>query len=47
MATLPALEKPTAVVTETPVARPRKGFRKHWHLYAAISPSICSSSASD
>ncbi|MFI9564691.1 carbohydrate ABC transporter permease [Streptomyces rishiriensis] len=38
MATLPALEKPTAVVTETPVARPRKGFRKHWHLYAAISP---------
>lgn len=38
MATLPALEKPPAVVADVPVARPRQGFRKYWHLYAAISP---------
>lgn len=46
MATLPALEKPPAVVADVPVTRPRQGLRKYWHLYAAISPSTCSSSAS-
>lgn len=43
MATLPALEKPSATVAETPAARPKNGFRKYWHLYAAISPSTSSS----
>ncbi|MFI7500144.1 carbohydrate ABC transporter permease [Streptomyces sp. NPDC049687] len=38
MATAPALEKPPATVPATPAAQPRKGFRKYWHLYAAISP---------
>lgn len=46
MATLPAVETPPAVVAPTPVVQPRKGLRAYWHLYAAISPSICCSSAS-
>lgn len=47
MATPRTLEKPPAVVAEAaPVAQPRSGFRRYWHLYAAISPSTCSSSAS-
>lgn len=46
MATVPALEKPPVVMTEIPAVQPRKGFRKYWHLYAAISPSTCCSSPS-
>ncbi|MFJ6983333.1 MULTISPECIES: carbohydrate ABC transporter permease [unclassified Streptomyces] len=30
--------RPPAVTGGTPAARPRKGLRAHWHLYAAISP---------
>ncbi|WP_075731887.1 carbohydrate ABC transporter permease [Streptomyces acidiscabies] len=32
-----ALEKPP-VVERTTAAQPKKGWRKYWHLYAAISP---------
>ncbi|WP_426567946.1 carbohydrate ABC transporter permease [Streptomyces canus] len=38
MATVPALEKPAVTVVEAPAARPRSGLRRHWHLYATISP---------
>ncbi|MBX9392684.1 sugar ABC transporter permease [Streptomyces sp. TRM72054] len=38
MTTLPAVEKPPTVLQDTPAARPKSGLRKHWHLYAAISP---------
>ncbi|MFI0089861.1 carbohydrate ABC transporter permease [Streptomyces bobili] len=38
MATVPALEKPPVVMPEIPAVQPRKGFRRYWHLYAAISP---------
>ncbi|MFF4399127.1 carbohydrate ABC transporter permease [Streptomyces sp. NPDC001480] len=38
MATAPALDKPPMVPTAPAAARPRKGLRKYWHLYAAISP---------
>ncbi|MFF5183501.1 carbohydrate ABC transporter permease [Streptomyces sp. NPDC000345] len=33
-----ALEKPAVTVERTSAPRPRRGFRGHWHLYAAISP---------
>ena len=34
-----ALDKPPAVVdSSSATARPKSGFRKYWHLYAAISP---------
>lgn len=33
-----ALEKPPAAVKTAAPARPRRGIRKYWHLYAAISP---------
>lgn len=33
-----ALEKPPATVERTATTRPRTGWRKYWHLYAAISP---------
>ncbi|WP_416977363.1 carbohydrate ABC transporter permease [Streptomyces sp. T028] len=33
-----ALEKPTVTAETAPTPPPRGGFRKHWHLYAAISP---------
>ncbi|MFF4587256.1 carbohydrate ABC transporter permease [Streptomyces sp. NPDC001388] len=33
-----ALEKPAVTVEQTSAPRPRRGFRGHWHLYAAISP---------
>ncbi|MCX4885110.1 MULTISPECIES: carbohydrate ABC transporter permease [unclassified Streptomyces] len=33
-----ALDKPPVTVERTAVAQPRTGWRKYWHLYAAISP---------
>ncbi|WP_406194635.1 MULTISPECIES: carbohydrate ABC transporter permease [unclassified Streptomyces] len=33
-----ALDKPPVMAEQTPTAGPRSGFRKYWHLYAAISP---------
>ncbi|GHJ41885.1 carbohydrate ABC transporter permease [Streptomyces sp. TS71-3] len=33
-----ALEKPPVTVETAAPARPRRGLRKYWHLYAAISP---------
>lgn len=41
-----ALDKPPVTVERTAVAQPRTGWRKYWHLYAAISPSTSCSSAS-
>ncbi|MBT2416535.1 sugar ABC transporter permease [Streptomyces sp. ISL-22] len=38
MATVPALEKPPMTVAEVPAVQPKRGLRKYWHLYAAISP---------
>lgn len=32
-------QTPPAVAQPSP-SQPKKGFRKYWHLYAAISPSI-------
>src|SRR3954454_24713647 len=32
------LEKPPVTVETAAPGRPRTGIRKHWHLYAAISP---------
>lgn len=32
-------QTPPAVAQPSPT-RPKKGLRKYWHLYAAISPSI-------
>ncbi|MEU8851639.1 sugar ABC transporter permease [Streptomyces sp. NPDC048564] len=33
-----ALDKPPVMAEQTSTAGPRSGFRKYWHLYAAISP---------
>ncbi|MET8975451.1 sugar ABC transporter permease [Streptomyces sp. NPDC004539] len=33
-----ALDKPPVRVADDPRNRPKKGWRKYWHLYAAISP---------
>lgn len=33
-----ALDKPPVIAEQTLTAGPRSGFRKYWHLYAAISP---------
>ncbi|GAB2849758.1 sugar ABC transporter permease [Streptomyces deserti] len=38
MATVPAVQEPPVVMAQTPAVRPKKGLRKYWHLYAAISP---------
>ncbi|MEV0640493.1 sugar ABC transporter permease [Streptomyces sp. NPDC050619] len=38
MATVPTLEKPPVLLADPPAVRPKKGWRKYWHLYAAISP---------
>ncbi|MFB7496525.1 carbohydrate ABC transporter permease [Streptomyces sp. NPDC056161] len=38
MATASTLDEPPAVLADAPAVRPRKGFRKYWRLYAAISP---------
>ena len=38
MATVPTGRKPPAPAVEPPTADPKKGFRKYWRLYAAISP---------
>lgn len=33
------IERTPPVVTQPSPVGPKKGFRKYWHLYAAISPS--------
>lgn len=33
------LEQTAPAVTRPSPTQPRKGWRKYWHLYAAISPS--------
>ncbi|MFJ1968367.1 carbohydrate ABC transporter permease [Streptomyces sp. NPDC087903] len=38
MATVPALEKPPVDLAAPPAPARKKGWRDHWHLYAAISP---------
>lgn len=33
------LEQTPPAVAQPSSSQPKKGFRKYWHLYAAISPS--------
>lgn len=46
MTTAPVVETPPAAVAGAPVVHAKKGILSYWRLYAAISPSICSSSPS-
>lgn len=34
------IERTRPVVTQPAPVGPKRGLRKYWHLYAAISPSI-------
>lgn len=34
------IEQTPPVLTRPAPTQPKKGLRKYWHLYAAISPSI-------
>lgn len=34
------LEQTPPAVAQPSTTKPQSGFRKYWHLYAAISPSI-------